>query len=454
MTVRKKTKRSKLRMFLGDLYAMLIESDSHYADSRNTDIKLKKNIAKSKHESIDQILKNINISDLREHSRSKITTSVVSASLFSYMHSTFEKYMMSLISDSINSNTKFKNAYTNKIKSTAKRDDFKYLIDYLDSPKKRLSRLNDVSRGANGIINLSRDLLSMTGVEIGGDRFEGDRFEYAYLGYIESRETNNILKHRNDIYDKEYVDRVIKTSKQISKKVNDNELFRRVKSEKTEKGCTKENIIGQRISITPVIFINAFRCIIFLASYFIKYFSITKDKMTDDINHIAHTLMFLCKDIPGANLKLLSLSEDVSSLVEDNSMISFNNILAKSKYIQSLEDRYFIKQNRKLDEKSRETIKDVLDKNLTRIKKLKFDICKTPKENKLLNGYYQKILELYCRGEKDEMIKNVFDNDVISKNEFQSWALFVEFHNDDIFLKKFKKKFKSKFEPESSVSGF
>ena len=446
MSSKQKSKPDKLQRFLSILYAMLIESDNHYSDINQVIEKV------SRDHKLDikseKSLRDINISSLRDFTNSNITTNAVSASLFSYMHATFEKYMMSLVNDSITSNTKLKNAYTNKIKSTAKRDDFRHLIDYLDSPKKRLSRLNDVSRSTNGIINLSKDLLSMTGIEIGGDIFE-----YAYTEYIECRETNNILKHRNDIYDKEYVDRVIKSSKQISKKVKVNQLFSHVKLKGTRKSCTVENIVGQEVSITPIIFIRAFRCIIYLASYFIKHFSNSEDKGNSDINHIAHSLMYLCKDIQhGADIELLKLSSSISSLVEDYNGITFNNILSTAKHIQILEDRYFTKQKKKLNEKSRETIQHVLDKDLSRIKKLKFNRAKTIKENKLLDEYYQKMLELYCLREKDEMIEFVFKHDVISASEFQSWAIFTEFHNNDIFLKKFKKKFKTKFESFSSIS--
>ena len=442
----KNNKQSDLSKFRSTLYAILIESQNHYSDAQNA-LKQVINTKKNTNSSISS--QSIKTESLRKFSNSGITSKVVSASLFSYMHATFEKFMISLIKNTISSNTKFKNAYTNKIASTAERDEFRYLISYLTTPKKRISKLNDVSRSTNGIINLSRDMLSMTGVNTNDDLFES-----AYRVYIECRETNNILKHRGDLYDKEYVDRVIKLSNQISKKIDKNKLFSHVYSE-PRKPCSEKNIIGQKLDITPSIFIRAFSCIIFLAAYFIYHFSNSDDNMKNDINYITHTLMYLCKDIHhGGDIVLLELSMNISSLVEDDSIIAFNHILANIKHMNALKNKVFTEKNIKPDDESKQNIKTFIDKQLCEINKLKFIGANTAKGNKILSEHYKKILELYCLGEKKEMFDYVFYHDIIEKKDFESWALFTEFHNDKMFLDKFKYKFKSKFEPFSSILSF
>ena len=434
-------------LFTSELYAMLIESRNHYSEMSRVFSETPRSKKKDKNDPTQLTTTFKNPDELKKFMRdfreTTTTTSVVSNSSFSYMHACFEKFMMNLLEYSIKSNTKFKNAYTSKFKNAAKNKDYTHLIDYSDSPSRRLSRLNDVCRCSHGIINLCRELLVMT-----GSKNNDHVFQDMCIRYIESRETNNILKHRGYSYDKEYVDRVVKLSKQeLSQKINVDSLFKHVhvynKKTKEKETTTKDNIIDKKVNISPTVYVRTFECLIYISSYFV-YFLTKKSDRDILINEICHSLLFLCKDIKdGPELALTRLSHNISKLDKfQNSSIGFNNILA-----QIMNYKYVCKTELERSDLS-EKMQIIKKTHLENIPK-KMDLLKF--ENEKENLHYKKLLNLHFSDNTDEFLELSFSKNIIEKENYQNWALYIEYHNNKEFLKKYLEKYKKEFMSSSTI---
>ena len=87
----------QVRALCADSHVFLIESDAHYSEGN----KLIANASKLASKNTKKIPKDT----VRELFTNRTKVNVIASSFFSYMHANFEKFMMTLLQDSIKTNT-------------------------------------------------------------------------------------------------------------------------------------------------------------------------------------------------------------------------------------------------------------------------------------------------------------------------------------------------------------
>ena len=79
----------------------------------------------------------------------------------------------------------------------------------------------------------------------------------------------------------------------------------------------------------------------------------------------------------------------------------------------------------------------------------KMDLLKF--ENEKENLHYKKLLNLHFSDNTDEFLELSFSKNIIEKENYQNWALYIEYHNNKEFLKKYLEKYKKEFMSSSTI---
>lgn len=385
-------------------------------------------------------------------------TYIIYESHFCYMHALFEKFLSHLLINRIKSNKEMKEKYSKKFNEVGMTNDYRHLINFTDNFDQKLSRINDVVRASEGIINLCK---YMFGVKKLGKIQENEKnadyfFHAAYTSYIEMRELNNLLKHRGNEYDEEYVKKVGRNLKLHSQKIDLNKIFEavwkgaehlRTDKVKKYKNDAGKSLIGKRAFMHPIYFEKSIATIIYISEYLIyKAYSDIEDK-SSYINSMVHNLLLI-----NYKMKSFRLSQLISTLCkmfghdfeEMPKIIQFNKILADIREYRLLNEKTkpsaFKEEGRPIPI-NRITIIKKYNKVFKKALKIKIELLK-------FEDGYKTLLKLYHDDKKKEFINHCFSMDLVAEN-FESWSLFQDFRKDDLFLSSFKKKFKKEYTPNS-----
>jgi hypothetical protein len=426
--------------YLDSIFALLIETNTHHKDivhtfdlERYKDVKIEGNMIRLRAKNSDSK----EISKISEDMFLKKTAYVIHNSHFCYLHTLFERFLIQLVEYSIRVNSDVKKKYIDKFNSIGSNTKYSYLmlINNTKSINDRISRVDDIAKIENGILNLCKILFIKPDNDKKGN-VPKNRF-YSYKNrYIEMKERNNLLKHRGFEFDKKYIKNIIQT---LDQKTSITDLFKslRIIKRNIDKKNIDKELIGKKVLVSPDYFRYMASTIIFLSSYFI-YNACTLDKERESLmNTVIHGLLKISHEVDSSvlNHTSLQLTSLFGNFSKQSDIVQFNHILARSR------QQSFIKK----------LLKHVEDEETIKILKESSDNYKTfanqiPNKMKL-GKEYQKLMSYYLNNQTEKFLSHCFSMNRIKSREFQEWAIFQKYYKNKNFLSKFKSKYNVEFTP-------
>jgi hypothetical protein len=358
------------------------------------------------------------------------STQTIYNSHFCHMHILFEKYLLTLIKFSVKTNPDVKKRYNQKFESIGGDTKYAHLNLIKDSRtiNQRLNRIDDISQASNGIMNLckylflERDELSKNVGNI-SNTVKGYK-KNVFARYIESKERNNLIKHRGNYFDKTYIRRVTNLIKSLDQKVKFQDILDMYRRE--EKSTPFEKYQGKKVKIDSF-YIQVISSDLFYLTSLFTNLGLKKYEDKIKYSNLFLTLYYkLCFD--NKNEEYMDFYFMTLGLISLES-----NIKLKKKTKKYLEEELYISElicNKLFHDTTPDPIP--LDIYINEIKKS--DISEDGKKllEYHLSGKNKDFVEYFSHIAKNKRLRNIF---YISTN-----ILFHKFRKNKLFLNALKER--------------
>ena len=366
------------------------------------------------------------------------TTRSIHVSHFCYIMTLFERYLMTLGKYVIENNKSCRERYNSLYESIGSDSKYAYLnlIKFSLTPKKRLSKLNEIAKTKHGIKNLCKDLLLIKHSER-----TIKNYEQADNVYIEMRERYNLIKHRSDTYDDIYIKNVQSRLKK-KQKVDVEKIFNKfvINRDNTKlKNNNKKSsvlLIDQKVIVDRYYFHESVRSLLFLSTYYTYHAVNDESTKIDILNHTAHeslkasyTLRSLVINSIASIIPMIhGTYKDLADILQFNFCISVKRrLMFLNQYV-----------------KERGLEKDAMPAHKKYIEEKNNFLNKIVKDIKFTNEF-KDIIKLFCTNKHTEFLNMIFKLKKITQHDLQTWSIFQEYRNNKTFLKLYKNKYKEDY---------